>query len=207
MIETSKFQEVPMRRLVVIAGFFLWPVLLATAQANAQPEVIRIGVAMMKNASAGMTSARVQQDALVRDLKRLNPKRARKGEPRVEPVPLQGTTPEEAGPEARDKNCDLVVYTTLLELRSQGERLPRTQPNSVEAGPDPLANHPPPSLSMDMEYRATLEYRIQRAGRFVSGAPLTTTEGSTADAIVSSLMDRVAAIVYHEALSPSSGSE
>jgi hypothetical protein len=87
--------------------------LCAFAQEN---HIVRVGVATMKNAAGLSVPGNLERDRLVAALNQQKPDK--KLHIKVQGVPLDGITPDDVGAEAKDKKCDYVVYTTLVELRS-----------------------------------------------------------------------------------------
>ena len=137
----------------------------ANAEVQAPPSVIRIGVPMMGNTSTRSVNRRLQRDWLVRDFQ---PDKKKKGKPsatqRIEAVALDSDSPADAAREARDKNCDYVLYTKVVELREPGDPRRPNQPGSVSIGRDPLGAYPDPSVMHDPVHYAVVEYRLQRLG-------------------------------------------
>jgi len=143
--------------------------LLATAQLSAQspsqvqPDAVRIGIPLMRNSSTRPISPRLQRDSLVRAFQ---PEKKKKGKqlelPRIEAIALESDSLTEATREAREKNCDYVLYTNLVELREPGDPQPHNKPGSVSIGRDPLAAYPDPSVMHDPVHYAVVEYRLRR---------------------------------------------
>ena len=56
---------------------------------------------------------------------------------KLQGVPLEGTTPEEVSTEAKQKNCDYVVYTSLVDLQQASSGNVMQQPQSQPGGMQP----------------------------------------------------------------------
>ena len=97
---------------VLILSFGLLS-LCALAQEH---QVVKVGVPVMKNAAGRSVPGNMERDRLVAALNQQKPDK--KTHLKVQGVPLEGMTPDEVGDEAKQKNCDYVVYTTLVELQS-----------------------------------------------------------------------------------------
>jgi len=96
-----------------------------------QRRTIKVGVAVMTNRSGRQASPTWERDQLVRELQR---KRTDRKSPIVlEVVSLQGSSKEDAGAEAAEKNCDYLVLTTMVD--------PRRGPG-ISGGPDGVAPAP-----------------------------------------------------------------
>src|ERR1035437_8678694 len=88
----------------------------AFAQEN---RVIKVGVPVMRNRADRSVPGNIERDRLVAALNQEKPDK--KLHIKIQAVALDGTTPDDVGPEAKQKNCDYVVYTTLVELRSSSD--------------------------------------------------------------------------------------
>jgi hypothetical protein len=89
------------------------------------------------------------------------------------------------------------VYTTLVELRTQGDPAQR-RPGTFETNPNSQrGNQSPETAAINPEYRATVEYKLYRTGdrSAISGAPFSAQAESDID-VVSQLMDRIANRVF-----------
>src|SRR5271166_3260112 len=104
----------------VIFSFCLF-CLCALAQEN---QVVKVGVAVMQNKAGRSVPGSMERDRLVAALNQLKPDK--KLHFKVQAVPLEGMTPDDAGEEAQQKKCAYVVYTTLVELQSSTD--PAMQP-------------------------------------------------------------------------------
>ncbi len=177
-----------------ICGLLLCFALLSTCALAQENRIVRIGVATMKNAATLAVPGTLERDRLVAALNQLKPDK--KLHVKIEGMPLDGITPEDVGAEAKDKKCDYVVYTTLVELRgSTDPAMPR--PGTIETNPNGVWNNPR-GQAVDPEYRATVEYKLYRAGdnAAIAGAPFSTQEAMPEAAVVSQVMDRIALRVF-----------
>ena len=177
-----------------ICGLLLCLALLSTYVLAQENRIVRIGVATMKNSASLSVPGTVERDHLVAALNQLKPDK--KLHIKVEGMPLDGITPEDVGAEAKDKKCDYVVYTTLVELRgSTDPAMPR--PGTIETNPNGVWNNPR-GQAVDPEYRATVEYKLYRAGdnAAIAGAPFSTQQAMPEAAVVSQVMDRIALRVF-----------
>jgi|SRR5208283_991218 len=188
---------------------FIFPVCLIALCAFAQENrVIRVGVATLKNQAGRSVPGDMERDRLVSTLNHQKPDK--KQHLAVQGVPLEGTTAEEVGAEAKEKQCDYVVYTSLIELRAATDPVQRGTPGTIQTGPPGTIqsnpggtwNNPnnPRAQAMEPEYRATVEYKLYRTGdaEAISGAPFTNQQAMPEEAVVSQVMDRIATRVFSE---------
>jgi len=179
--------------------------LCAFAQEN---RVIRVGVPAMKDQSGRNVSGDMERDRLVATLNHQKPDK--KQHLAVQGVPLDGLTAEEVGAEAKEKQCDYVVYTTLTELRAATDSMQRTTPGTMQTGPPGTIqsnpggvwNNPgvPRGQALGQQYSATVEYKLYRTGdvEAVASAPVTNLQAMPEEAVVSQVMDRIAVRVFSE---------
>jgi hypothetical protein len=177
----------------------------AFAQEN---RVIRVGVPTMENRSQNGVPGNLERDRLVAALNQEKPDK--KLHVKVQGVPLDGTTPEAVGAEAKEKSCDYVVYTTLTELQpSNGSGMPRpgtippnpgnpTIPGNPNGGWNPANN--PTGRANNPEYRATVEYRLYRTGSpdALSEAPVSAQQMMPESEVVGLVMNQIARRVFGE---------
>jgi hypothetical protein len=154
----------------------------------------------MQNRAGRSVSGSLERDRLVAALNQQKPDK--KLHLKVQGVPLEGMTPEDAGAEAKDKKCDYVVYTTLVELRASNDPAV-ARPGTIETNPNgvwspPRGNPRTPTQGLDQEYRATVEYKLYRSGdnAAIAGAPFSIQEAMPEEAVVSQVMDRIALRVF-----------
>jgi hypothetical protein len=173
-------------------------IILLTVSVLAFPQeqrVIRVGVPVMKNNSSRTVPITQARDRLVRSLNDEKPDK--KLHVRVQGVALDGTSPDEVVSQGTAKNCDYVVYTTLIELRTQGD--PVQRPSTIEITPGAKRGaRDPESEAMNPEYQATVEYKFYRTGdrAAISGAPFWNEKAISEIDAVSQVMDRIANSVF-----------
>lgn len=166
--------------------------LCAFAQEN---HIVVVGVATMQNRAGRSVPGNMERDRLVAALNQLKPDK--KTHVKVQGVPLNGMSPEDVGAEAKDKKCDYVVYTTLVELQASTDPAmarPST-PGTIETNPNGVWSQ---RSALDPEYRATVEYKLYRSGdnAAIAGAPFSIREAMPEEAVVSQVMDRIATRVF-----------
>jgi hypothetical protein len=174
--------------------------LCALAQEN---RVVRVGVAMMQSQASRSMSGAWGQDRLVAALDQQKPDK--KQHIKLQGVPLEGTGSEELGNEAKQKNCDYVVYTNLVELQAATDSTmqPRsggtmgTYPGGSLGMPP---NNPNNTRTANTQYRATVDYRLYRAGESaaISSSPLTSQQSGPEENVVAQVLNQVANRVFAE---------
>ena len=174
--------------------------LAALAQEN---RVVRVGVAMMQNQASRNMPGDAGRNRLVAALNQQKPDK--KQHLKLQGIPLEGTSPEELANEAKQKNCDYVVYTNLLELQSSNDSAMQPRPGTVQPYPGGTLGMPPPNnpnntRAMGPEYRATVEYRLYLTGdqTAVSSASLSGQQPGPEEAVVSQVLNQVANRVFAE---------
>lgn len=183
-----------------IARACVFPILF-TISSFAFPQelrVIRVGVPVMKNSASRGYSGQQARDHLVKAFNEEKPDK--KLHVRVQGVALEGTQPEEVLSQGVAKNCDYIVYTTLIDLRTQGDA-PVRRPGTVEITGGKTMPQDAESAAMNPEYQATVEYRLYRTGdtSAISGAPFSTQKAMSEDSAVSQVIDRIANKVFADA--------
>lgn len=121
----------------------------------------------MENTSTRTINRKQQRDWLVRGFqpeKKKKKKNAQTDTVQIEAIALDSDSPGDAIREARDKNCEYILYTNLVELREPGDPRPQNQPNSGSAGRDPLSAYPDPTSMQDPVHYAQVDYRLERVG-------------------------------------------
>ena len=137
----------------------------AKPEVTSQPNFVRVCVPVMENTSARNINRRQQRDWLVRAFQPDKKKKAKHPETqRIEAVSLDSDSSADAAGEARDNNCDYVLYTTVVELREPGDPQRPNQPGSVAIGRDPLSVYPDAATMHDPVHYAVVDYRLQRVG-------------------------------------------
>lgn len=143
--------------------FLLCGALVAVAAAQEQPKTVRVGVPMMQNTSRRSVNVRLQRDRLVRDFQQSQRKK-KKDAVSIVAVPLDAYSPNEVGREAKVKNCDYVLATELVELRTARDPQEPNRPGSISIGSDPLGAYPGPPTMNEPVFRAVVDYRLFRVG-------------------------------------------
>ncbi len=139
--------------------------LLLTMFAHAQPRTVRVGIPPMGNTSTRSINAKLQRDWLVRAFQPDKKKNSKLEDAvRLVAVALKNESPVDALGEARDKNCDYVLFTTLVELGEPGDRQPRVQPAEVKIGHVPSSAYSDTTAMHDPVHYAVVDYRLQRLG-------------------------------------------
>jgi len=182
----------------LIASFCLLALPLL-AQEN---RIVRVGVAMMQSQASHSLSGSWAQDRLVAALNQQKPDK--KQHIKLQGVPLEGTSADEVGNEAKQKSCDYVVYTNLVQLQSS------TNDTTMQPRSGPIPTYPGGSLGMppnnpnntrsaNTQYRATVDYRLYRSGGETAIAnDSVTSQGGPEEALVSQLLNQVANRVLAE---------
>jgi hypothetical protein len=180
-------------------GLFLSLCLLSLCASAQENRVIRVGVPTMENRAGRGVPGNVERDRLVAALNQEKPDK--KLHIKVQGVPLDATTPDEVASETKQKNCDYVVYTTLVELQASTDpTMPRsgtaqTNPGGVWTSPNQAETN-----AVNPEYRATVEYKLYRSGNptAISGAPFSNREMMSELEVVAQIMNRIASRVFAE---------
>lgn len=174
--------------------FLLCAALVAFAQEA--PQAVRVGVPLMKNTSRRPVNVRLQRDRLVREFQQTHNKKKKDAVTFVA-VPLDASTVTEIGREAKAKNCDYVVETELVSLRTAGDPQERNRAGSISIGSDPLGAYPGPPAMDEPVHRAVVEYRLFRLGNpeplvnsSVSGTE-NTDENETVSRLFAQIVNRV----------------
>ncbi len=178
-------------------GLLFYLFLLSAGAFAQENRVVLVGVPLMKNAATRSVPGNLERDRLVSDLNQQKPDK--KQHLAVKGVPLEGTTADEVAEEAKQKKCDFVVYTTLIELSTPSDPYQRTRtPGTIQTNPGGVWNNPA-GQAVDPEYRATVEYKLYRAdGTPVSGAPFTNQQATMETEVVAQVMSRIASRVFSE---------
>ena len=126
-----------MQRICLVFGCLFVAVCLVSGLSLAQDNQVRVGVTVLGSAS-GIT-AEAGRDQLVKALNKQK-------KSQVQAVPLTPSAGDQISEEARQKNCQFVVFTTETESHAE------SQTQGVRAGE--TTNIP--------EYHATIEYKLYR---------------------------------------------
>jgi hypothetical protein len=120
----------------------------------------------MGNTSNRSINAKLQRDWLVRAFQPDKKTKDKQEEAvRLEAVALQSKSPADAVGEARKKNCDYILFTTLVEFGEPGDQQPRNQPTELKVGHVPLSAYSDTTAMHNPVHYAVVDYRLQRLGR------------------------------------------
>ena len=182
-----------MRRLTALLS--LIP-LVSFAYAQSRREPIRLCVSTLQNSSHSAVDMTWQRNQLLKAFERINKgKDVAKGKAaRIETVLLESNT--ETDPTVRENNCEFILHTNVVEVIDAGTSDIGNSRRSIEVGspqPDPHAN-------ASTDNRATVSYRIMRAGELdVWASGVVTAHDPLPDEIlISHLMDQTASRVVDE---------
>jgi hypothetical protein len=181
--------------------------LMAIPALSQESRVIRVGVAVMQNKAGRSVPGNMERDRLVAALNQEKPDK--KQHIKLQGVPLEGMTPDDAGDEAAQKKCDYVVYTSLIALRSSTDPTmpPRAGTGSIQTNPGGAwstpGSHTPGGQetgAMNPEYSATVDFRLYRTGspNPIAGVPFSNRQAGDEESVVSQVMDLIANKVYAE---------
>jgi hypothetical protein len=128
-----------MQRIWLVVGCLLVATCLVSGFSFAQDnQVVRVGVVVLGNAN-GITPT-AGRDRLVKALNKQK-------KSQVQAVPLEGSGGDQASADARQKNCEFVVFTTVTEAHAESQA---TQTGTGGS----FTNNP--------EFHATVEYKLYR---------------------------------------------
>ena len=180
-------------------ALLLYVALLSVSTLGQEHRVVRVGVPIMKNQAGRSVPGNIERDRLVKALNDEKPDK--KSHIKILGVPIEGMTPDEVGAEARQKNCDYVVYTTLIELQASTD--PAMQrPGTMQTRPDGVWTNPnnTETRALNPEYRATVEYKLYRTGNpdVISAAAFSNQQIMPEADVVSQVMDQIANRVFAE---------
>lgn len=151
----------------------------------------------MANTSTRSINPTLQRDRLIRAFQQ-DKKHGKSAA--VEAIPLKGTTPGEVGGEARDKGCDYILYTELVELRTGGDPQQQNQQGSISIGKDPLAQYPSPPYMNEPVFQATVNFHLNRVAdpEPQLSSSVRTLEHTDEDETVSRLLGQIVSRVKSE---------
>jgi hypothetical protein len=157
------------QRMRLVVGFLFLAVCLISGFSFSQDNQVRVGVTVLGSAS-GIT-AETARDQLVKTLNK------QKKSP-VQAVPLTASAGNQISEEARQKNCQFVVFTDETEAHAEAQ---------TQGKPGVNTNIP--------EYHATIEYKVYRisdpATPVATGSAKAHDIGSQGD-VVKQALDNVA---------------
>jgi hypothetical protein len=165
-------------------GCVLLLAITCSAQDLQTPKTVRVGVAVMQNLSTRPYPGRAPRDQLVRYL---NNAYAASGGRKIQAVTLEATSRAAAEAEAADKDCEYVVFTTLVLLHAVNQ--PAGQ---VRVGIDPAPQPPGPPYRGQPVYAASMKFELVRRGEPVVESSVRSAQRIIADDMVVVLMNLVA---------------
>ena len=187
-----------MRRLSALLGSIL---LMSFAHAQSRPEPIRLCVSTLQNSSRDVIDATWQRNQLIKAFERNNKgKDVTKGKvARIETVLLESNS--ETDPAVRENNCQFILHINIIEVINSGTSdISTSRPRSVEVG----SARDTPGANASDDNRATIKYRIMRAGELEEWASdVVTAHDQLPDVmLLSHLMDQIANRVASELREP-----
>jgi hypothetical protein len=171
-----------------------------TAKSGQNDNVVKIGVAVLKNTSTRSVPLTFERDRLVNDINHVKKRKHSKTNAKIEAVPLDSSSFEEASAQARQLGCDYIVFTNLTELRESGDAAPAPHPGEIRLGRDPVADNPNVGERHEVQRYAVLDFQLYGAGETHPrvDSSVSDHQPTTEDGIVSMLLDRVASRVVSE---------
>ncbi len=163
-------------------GIFLLLAVATGAQTLHTPKSVRIGVAAMQNVSTRPYGGRDPRDRLILYL---NNKQAKPGVTIIA-VPLDATSRAAANAEAAEKQCDYVVYTTLVSLHAV------TDAGELRVGIDPVPQPPGPPYKSSPVYVGLMKFELVREGDTLLETNVRSVQRITAEDMIAVLMNQVA---------------
>jgi hypothetical protein len=187
-----------MRQLSALLSSFL---LMSLAHAQNKPEPIRLCVSTLQNISGTVVDTTWQRNQLIKAFERNNKgKNVSKGKAaRIETVLLESNS--ETDPAVRENNCQFILHTNVVEIINVGTSdMGNARPHSIGVGSAPSD----PRTTASHDDRATVSYRIMRAGELKEWASGNVTEHDQLpdEMLISHLMDRTADRVVSELREP-----
>ncbi len=179
-----------MSRAIKLGCVLLLLASMAWAQKLQSPKAVRVGVAVMQNISTRPFPGRNPRDQLVRYL---NNQYAKPGQPKLEAVALEATSRAGVETEAADRDCDYVVFTTLVVLHAVNQPA-----GELRIGIDPTPQPPGPPYEQAPVYAASMKFELVRNGEPVKESSVRSAQRITADDMVAVLMNLVADRVRKE---------
>jgi hypothetical protein len=179
--------------------------LMSLAHAQNKPEPIRLCVSTLQNSSHSLIDTTWQRNQLIKAFDRANKgKDVTKGKAaRIETVLLESNS--ETDPTVRDQNCQFILHTDVIEVIDFGTSdMGNPRPHSIQVGSAPTDPRSAAPASAADDNRATLSYRIMRAGELEewSSGIVKAHDPSLDAALVSQLMDQTANQVASELRHP-----
>jgi hypothetical protein len=186
-----------MRRSTILALTLLVICQVSQRAFAQQNRIVTVGVVTMQTLTGKNAPTYLGRDRLVDILNQQKPDKKR--HLKVQAMPLDLTTPNDVEAEAKQKNCDYVVYTRLVALEdSSGSVISR--PGTLRSDPGgifgPLDTRQA-IVRHNIEIVATVQYKLYRTGDpvAISSAPVSNREVIPTD-VVEHLLDQVANRVF-----------
>jgi len=181
-------------------ALMVWLCLLTLPVLAQENRIVRVGVAAMQTQASQGLSANWAQDRLVAGLNQQKPDK--KQHIKLQGVPLQGGSPEEIENEAKQKNCDYMLSTSLVELQAVMTSATQPRITSMPTTPPGLGMPPPGTTnspqSTTTQYQATVTYRLFRAGDATTTASSSVTyqQNGPPENVVSQVLGQVVNRVF-----------
>jgi hypothetical protein len=174
---------------------------MSSARAQNKPEPIRLCVSTLQNSSHNLINTAWQRDQLIKAFERANKgKDVTKGKAApIETVLLDSNS--ETDTTVREQNCQFILHTTVIEVIDAGTSdMGNPRPRSIQVGSAP----PDPRTGAPDDNRATVSYRIMRAGELEewSSGVIKAHDRSPDEVLVSQLMDQTASQVANDLRHP-----
>lgn len=172
----------------------------ASDKSDKNTNVIKVGVAVLKNTATRSVPVTVERDRLVNNINHMKPPKHSKDHTRIQAVALDSSSEDDANQQASDLGCDYVVFTNLTELRESGDPAPTPRPGDMRIGRDPVADDPNVAYRHETQRYAVMQFQLFRLGDSnpVFDTSVSDHEAMSEDGIVSMLMDRAANRVVSE---------
>src|SRR5581483_1798299 len=135
-----------------------------SAKSDKDENVVRVGVAVLKNTSTRSVPLTFERDRLVSDINRVKKPKHSKDNTKIEAVALDSSSMEEANGKARKLGCEYIVFTNLTELRESGDSAPAPHPGEIRLGRDPMANDPSVGERHEVQRYAVLDFQLYGIG-------------------------------------------
>jgi hypothetical protein len=153
---------------ILVVPFLLFLVIPGTAQTSSnEPKTVHVCAATPMNLSKRIVDTKWARNMLLRELKF---ERKEKHSPiLIESEPLDAQEREEAVDEAKDKNCDYILLTTVMDPTGPGRIGTTVGPNGMERRPEAIGN-------ADPRQQLAMTFKLLRGG-----SPRPVVEGVSAE--------------------------
>ena len=187
--------------ILFILTLILIAMSMSSAHAQSKPDPIRLCVSTLQNSSHHLVNTTWQRNQLIKAFERANKgKDVTKGKAaRIETILLESNS--ETDPAVREQNCQYILHTDIVEVIDAGTSdIGNPRPHSVQIGSAPADPH----TAAGEDNRATLSYRIMRAGELEewSSGLVNAHDPSPDELLVSQLMDQTANQVANDLRHP-----